>query len=120
MANDNTLGAPTEGLGQTVTFGFKNQGAQQSQGVQRGRVRAGVQGSAATGISLAQGSKIEANPAVDMLMRVGAGLIDNKIKEARTNAYVSGMQRAMNGEAVEDIAAKQPAWSRVFGDSDAV
>jgi hypothetical protein len=120
MAGDNTLGAPTEGLGQTVTFGFKNQGSQQSQGVQRGRIRAGVQGSAASNVQLAQGAKVEQDPAVDMLMRVGAGLIDTKIKEARTTAYVTGMQRAMNGEAVDDIAAKQPAWSRVFGESDAV
>lgn len=120
MAGDNTLGAPTEGLGQTVTFGFKPQGAQASQGVQRGRIRAGVQGSGGGNVTLAQGAKVETNPAVDMLMRVGAGLIDKEIKEARTAAYVSGMQRAMNGEAVDDIAAKQPAWSRVFGDSDAV
>lgn len=121
MANDNTLGAPTEGLGQTVTFGFKTSDKGASQGVQRGRIRAGVSGqSGVAGINQATGVKVEESPAVAMLMKVGQSLIDQDIKKARTAAYVGGMQRAMNGEAVEDIAAKQPAWSRVFGDSDAV
>lgn len=120
MANDNTLGAPTEGLGQTVTFGFKVADKNTSQPMQRGRVRAGVAGQAGGNVTMARGVKIETDPTVDMLMKVGSGLIDKEIKEARTTAYVSGMQRAMTGEAVEDIAAQQPAWSRVFGDSDAV
>lgn len=121
MADDNTLGAPTEGLGQTVTFGFKTSDKGASQGVQRGRIRAGVSGqSGVAGINQATGVKVEESPAVAMLMKVGQSLIDQDIKKARTAAYVGGMQRAMNGEAVDDIAAKQPAWSRVFGDSDAV
>jgi len=120
MANDNTLGAPTEGLGQTVTFGFNVQNKPASQPRQRGRINGGVQGQAGGSVPMASGVKVESDGTVDLLMKVGQGLIDNEIKEARTKAYVTGMQRAMTGEAVEDIAAQQPAWSRVFGDSDAV
>lgn len=119
MANENTLGAPTEGLGQTVTFGFKNTPRPGSQGVQRGDVRGGVQGSSGGGMAQMQRVQVKESPVVEMLMRVGQGIFDAKVKEARTGAFVTGMQRAMEGEAVADIAAEQPAWSRIFGDSDA-
>ena len=121
MAGDNTLGAPTEGLGQTVTFGFKPTDKVSDVGVQRGRIRAGAQGGSGGGsLPQAHAVQFEQDPTVELLLRVGQGIVDSGIKEARTKAYVTGMQRAMTGEAVDDIARDQPAWSKVFGDSDAV
>jgi len=121
MANENTLGAPTEGLGQIVTFGFKVPGDQGSTAVRRGSIHAGAGAQAGGAITRAAGGvEVAPSPALDMLMKVGASMMDKEIKDVRTAAFVSGMSRAMNGEAVNDIANDQPSWSRVFGDSDTV
>jgi len=121
MANENTVGAPTEGLGQTVTFGFQTPRETGSNAVQRGGIRGTVRGDSGGGVTQARGGiQFHENPTMDLLLQVGASFVDKKIKETRAAAFVSGMQRAMTGEAVDDIARDQPAWSRVFGDTDAV
>lgn len=41
-------------------------------------------------------------------------------KKLQQQAYVSGMQQAASGRALEDIRAEQPWYSRIWGDSGAV
>lgn len=124
MPNDNTLGAPTEGLGQRVTFSFDaKEGLPQLQVGGPTRQQTGVQGGGTAGLGQTMMSRVEApppNPTMDLLMKVGDAILRPKLEKARTEAFVSGMQRAMQGEAVTEIAETQPWYSKIFGDSDVV
>src|SRR6478752_1039791 len=123
MAGENTLGAPTEGLGQRVTFAFDAGGAvpQLSLG-NRGDIQAGVRGGGTVNAGGTQnrGVVLEKNETFDFI----AGLADKAVKvdmqRRKTQAFVTGMQRAAAVEAVSDIAAQQPWYSKLFGDSDTV
>lgn len=118
--NDNSMGAPTEGLGQNVTFAFDPGGMPNLQIGGKGKLDGGVRGGDASLSTQGVGVRKEANPTIEMLMRVGDELLKPQLEKKRTEAFVSGMQRAMSGEAVKDIAANQPWYSKVFGDSDVV
>lgn len=121
--SDNSLGAPTEGLGQKVTFAFNpDTGVPSLQLGGDGRVRGGVQGGGTVGAGNTQGVGVQAppNPTLDLLMKVGGAILKPYAERAKTAAFVSGMQRAMQGEAVTEIAEKQPWYSHIFGESDVV
>lgn len=123
MANDNTLGAPTEGLGQRVTFAF-GQGARTPtlEIGQGSTIRAGVvgEGTVGAGNTRATGVRVEPNPTIELLGRIGDDILKPRLQRARTENFVAGMQRAMQGEAVADIARDQPWYSTLFGESDVV
>lgn len=116
--SDNTLGAPTEGLGQNVTFAYSNeQGIPQLEGGDPGRIRAGVIGGpVGVGGTKAQGVQAAPNPTLDVLLKVGESILKPVLEKRKTEAYVSGMQRAMQGEAVTEIANSQPWYSKLFGE----
>lgn len=121
--SENNLGAPTEGLGQNVTFAYNiGAGVPQLEAGDPGRIRAGVIGGDTTGAGNTQGVGVQAtkNPTLDVLMKVGNDIIKPIMERKRTEAFVSGMQRAMQGEAVTEIAATQPWYSKIFGDSDVI
>lgn len=116
MAQNDTLGAPstfqfappdvpqmdiTGGLGQERT-GVQNGGT-----IDAGGTKAGPQPVVTA-----------ADPTINLLMNAGSALLAPMMKQAKTAAYVQGMQRAMAGEAVTSIAADQPWYSKLFGDSD--
>lgn len=121
-AKENTLGAPTEGLGQTVTFAFNpNVGVPQMSSSGLPGVQAGVQGGGVANVQMAQG--VQGGPpdaTVATLMKFGDKILNRKLEEAKAEAFVTGMQRAMTGEAVADIANEQPWYTKIFGDSDVV
>jgi hypothetical protein len=122
MPQDNTLGAPTEGLGQTVTFAANQSGLPQQSGLDYGQIRTSVQGGTVNpGATRAQ--NIEAagqSPIMAMVMKYADNKTKEKMKEDQTNAFLSGMQKAAAGEAVVDIAKEQPWYSQLFGESDVV
>jgi hypothetical protein len=123
MPQDNTLGAPTEGLGQRVTFAFNTpQGVPHLDAGGAVGVRAGVQGGGTKGPGATRATGVQAppNPTMDIIMRVAEPLVKQNMQKQRATAYVNGMQRAMQGEAVADIAESQPWYSNIFGDSDVV
>lgn len=123
MPQDNTLGAPTEGLGQRVTFAFNTpQGVPHLDAGGAVGVRGGVQGGGTKGPGATRATGVQAppNPTMDIIMRVAEPLIKQNLQKQRATAYVNGMQRAMQGEAVADIAESQPWYSNIFGDSDVV
>lgn len=57
---------------------------------------------------------------LQVLMNVAAPVLGPMIQKARTEAFVSGMQRAAAGETIKQIAEERPWFSKVFGDGDAV
>lgn len=57
---------------------------------------------------------------LQVLMNVAAPVLGPMIQRARTDAFVSGMQRAAAGETIKQIAEDRPWFSKVFGDGDAV
>lgn len=123
MPSDNTLGAPTEGLGQNVTFAFSSDaGAPQLQLGDPGRINARVAGGAVDPYG-SQGRPVAEAPesaTMALLTKIGDAAVGEALKTRRTQAYISGMQRAMQGEAVTDIVNEQPWWSKLFGSSDVV
>lgn len=60
------------------------------------------------------------NPLVGSILNLAGEYLKGKVKAAKTEAYVVGMQRAASGEALADIAAQQPWYATLFGDSDVV
>lgn len=123
MAGENTLGAPTEGLGQRVTFAFDSGSSvpQLSLG-NKGDIQAGVQGGGTVNAGGTQnvGVKLEKNETFDFIVGLADTAVKANLKRNQQKAFVQGMQRAAAGEAVADIAAQQPWYSRIFGDSDTV
>lgn len=116
--SDNNLGAPTEGLGQNVTFAFNsNVGSPQLEAGDPGTIRAGVIGGpAGVGATRAQGVQApQGNPTLDALLKVGGSLLAPVIQKKKEEAFIGGMQRAMQGEAVTDIVRNEPWYSKVFG-----
>ena len=123
MANDNTLGVPTEGLGQKITFAFDGGSAIPSMSLgSTGDIQAGVKGGGAAnpGATQNRGVKMEENPTFDFIFGLADKVIKVNAARKKQAAFVTGMQRAAAGEAVADIAAEQPWYSRLFGDSDTV
>ena len=122
MANDNTLGAPTEGLGQTVTFASnKGTGVPQTTAMQRGSLRNSATGGAA--VRTAQALQVTApkgDTLFQTLARLGGDLIKPQLEAERTLKYVEGMQKAASGQAIEEIVNEQPFFSGLFGASSVV
>lgn len=117
---ENSLGAPTEGLGQNVTFAFDTSGVPQLSLPGRGGVNGGVQGGIAH--TSTQGTQVgmSEDPTMAALMKVGDAIMRPMMEKKKVEAYVTGMQRAMAGETIKDIAETQPWYSKLFGDSDVV
>ena len=120
--NDNALGAPTEGLGQTVTFANNSKGGpSQAQAFAPSSGRGGIVGGGAAEaplISVAPPSPPDATLA--LLMKAGNDILANNVKEARTAAFVSGMHRARAGAAIQDLVKEAPWYTQMFGDTDVV
>lgn len=122
MANDNTLGAPTEGLGQTVTFATSGrQGVPQMQAAQRGALRTGGSGGEALRTSQAlQVQEARPDPTFQALARLGGELLKPHIEAERNASYMKGFQRAAQNEAISEIVDEQPWYSKLFGPTNLV
>lgn len=121
-ANDNTLGAPTEGLGQTVTFTAQGGGGIPQLTIpERGAARMGVSGGNVTSTGQARNVQQAApDPTMAALMKLGGKLLEPAIKREQDNQFMQGMQRAAEGEAVKEIADEQPWYSKIFGPTSLV
>lgn len=122
MANDNTLGAPTEGLGQTVTFAASSGGGQsQAVGGSRQAIRNNSTGGGAQLTARAlQVPPPEPDGFGAAMLKLGGEFIRPKIEEARAAAYVQGMQKAAQGQAITEIVDEQPWYSQLFGSTSLV
>lgn len=122
MADKNTQGAPTEGLGQSVTFAFNpGSGVPVLNPTRVPDVQVGMRGGPATNLNSVQSSPNPyATETLDFLVNVGQAILKPKIEQAKMGRFVAGMQQAATGDAMADIAARQPWYSKIFGDSDTV
>ena len=122
MANDNTLGAPTEGLGQTVTFAASGrQGVPQTTAMKRGGVRNTAQGGAARRTAEAlQTPAPQGDTTFKTLARLAGDIIKPQLEAERTLKFAEGWQKAAQSQAIEEIVDEQPAFSRLFGSSSLV
>lgn len=126
MANtpqENTQGAPTEGLGQTVTFvggDSTPQARLQVPGATLGGSGLNVSGNGTHATQVAGVHALPPDPTLSLLSRVMDDVAKKKMEERRTEAYFDGMQQAASGKAVQDIVNDQPWYSKVFGDTDVV
>jgi hypothetical protein len=122
---DNTLGAPTEGLGQNVTFAYNasQDGVPQLDAGGTSYIKNGIIGGNTVNPGGTQGIGVKDTPGNATLSILGAmadSAVNGALKEKRTQAYVQGMQLAMQGQAVTQIAKDQPWYSKLFGDNDVV
>lgn len=121
MQKDNTLGAPTEGLGQTVTFTAEGVGVPQTQAGQRGALRLGITGSQDQFSSRAQ-LVPEAKPDATFtaLAQLGGDMLKPHIEAERQAAYMRGVQQASGQQAITEIVDEQPWYSKLFGSTSLV
>ena len=122
MASDNTMGAPTEGLGQTVTFAFNAPNTPGATAGGYGQLRVGMQGGTVSpgGTGIQNIEQKPPHPLVTKLLGMTDKIATQELKQKQQDAYVSGMQRVAAGEAVAEIAKEQPWYSTLFGNSDVV
>lgn len=120
-AEDNIFGAPTEGLGQTVTFAPPQEAALAPMQLPGDTsLGLGIQGGA-VGVGATRGRGVpqaEASPLLGALLNLGGKVIQQKQEAAKTAAFVEGMQRAAAGEAISDIVAETPWWAKMLGSAD--
>ena len=120
---ENTLGAPTVGLGQNITFQFDPGSAQPRADYGTGtRTRAGVQGGGGSMSSRAvQGDfDLSPDPTMAAIGKLLGRAADKEIEQKQVEQMFRGAQRAMAGEAITSIVNEQPWYTRIFGDSDVV
>jgi hypothetical protein len=122
MAKDNTLGAPTEGLGQTVTFAAQGgSGTPQLTLPERGAVRIGTGGGNVTSTGQArQVQEARPDPTMAALMKMGGAILQPAIKREQDAQFMQGMQRAAQEEAITEIVNEQPWYSKLFGSTSLV
>lgn len=122
MANENFLGAPTEGLGQTVTFAAGSQGSMPQAGAgQRVQQRDEIQGGFGVNPQRAQHIQERApDPTMGVLFKMGAEILAPAIKAEQEAGFVRGMQQAAAGQAITDIVDEQPWYSKAFGTTNLV
>lgn len=121
MSNENLLGAPTEGLGQTVTFASNVRGGGSQLGANGfSPLRAGVAGAQGGQVQFAQGPQAVQDPTMSLLVKAGQDMIAPQIEKAKTEAFLKGMQQVAGGQALADVAKDEPWYMQVFGDSDLI
>jgi hypothetical protein len=118
--NPNELGAPAQGFGQTVSFAFDPRGqTPQQRVITSNGPRVGVSGGVAMG-GKSPNNQIQVgpvDPTAALLIKASAGIMEKEVEKARNEQFVQGMQRAMEGEALEDIKASKPWYTKIFGDT---
>lgn len=124
QVNPNALGAPASGFGQTVSFAFDPRGeVPQLNPVNSTGPRGQVQGGQRAQLSdpgEVKRQQVAPDRTMEILGKVADGFINTKIDEARTEQYLSGMQRAMAGEAVAEVRETVPWYARIFGDTPVI
>ena len=123
MSKDNTLGAPTEGLGQTVTFTTNGSGGiPQLQTTQLQGLRAEQRGGEArlTAAPVQIPDAMAGAGVLNAIAKIGGGIFNEAIERERKDAYMTGVRRVASGEAVKEIVDEQPWVSKLFGPTPAV
>lgn len=103
--------AEQPGTAAVATLGYAQQ---QAVGVQPGR--GGIQAVQQFGHEGVKVERLDTSTS-DLMMQLGAKLLEPKIKEVQSQQFLQGAQRAAQGEALTDIVNEQPWYTRIFGPS---
>ncbi|WYW03046.1 internal virion protein [Pseudomonas phage vB_PpuP-Vanda] len=115
------------GTGAVATQGAPQASANQVQVGNMGVSGGAVEG--ATGVRNAPAVQAQVVPntgpsqgdrTLDAILGIGKGIIDQKLKEQQNKAFLGGVQKAMQGEALKDIVDEQPWYTQIFGASSTV
>lgn len=121
--NPNELGAPAEGFGQTVSFAFNEKAPTPQMSPVNSSGPRGGSGAVSQGQLASTDVRITKDPgssALDLLVKVGEGVLKKNVEAEANRAYVDGMVQVMQGKAFEEIKESQPWFSRIFGDAPVV
>lgn len=120
----NAMAAPAQGFGQTVSFAFDpNAPPPQKQVIASEGPRVSIQGAGRKQGGVDPNSafvKPQPDPTMALLQKVGGEMLAKHVDDARTAAYVDGMQRAMGGEALKEIKESEPWYAQAFGDTPVI
>jgi len=61
-----------------------------------------------------------ADKTLDSILEMGKGVLQVKLKEQQNKAFLGGVQKVMQGEALKDIVDDQPWYTSIFGPSSTV
>ncbi len=91
---------------------------QRQQGIQLGQT--GIQG--AGGVAAADPQRrVEIDTTTsDLLMKLGAKILEPRIQAAQTQKFLEGAQRVAQGEALKNIVDEQPWYTEIFGPSSSL
>ena len=123
MTQTNRLGAPTEGLGQTVTFANGGaEGVPQLNPLQLNGMRGPSGGGEAriSGQAVGIPDASEGLRVLEVIQRFGDQAFAPKIAEQQQAAFINGMHRVAAGEAVKQVVEEQPWYSNLFGPTPVV
>jgi len=125
MAADNLAGAPTQGLGQTVTFAFDPGRAVQQQNINTigggaSISRQGQSGTFGVGANKTVDAPDLTAETLDVLGRLAGNIMKPAVERAKLENFSKGVQAAASGKAIQEIAAEQPWYATLFGEADAV
>jgi hypothetical protein len=107
------------GSGATNQGSAPQQQAQQTQLGRGGMVGGGVL-YAPQAVDPRTDSKTDLDRTLDTVLSVGQSILGQKMKQAENQAFLQGVQRTMQGEALKDIVDEQPWYSKIFGPSSTV
>lgn len=117
--SDNAFGAPTEGLGQTVTFVPQ---AQDAGGLQIGQestqVNAGVRGGQFENRTTTLAVQVPESPLLNAVAKLGNATVQKSMAEARLKNYTAGLLSAGTEKGVKEIADGMPWYTYIMGGSD--
>lgn len=114
---DNLLGAPTEGLGQTITFQGQSVRMGQTPAVGVGGISVQGQQAGPQGLLIQQAQGPAPDPTLQLLAKAADDLLAPRIKEEQQKAFFSGMQAVRQGQTVQQIIDNQPWYAKAFGNS---
>jgi len=119
--SDNTLGAPTVGLGQTATFAVDLPQAEALSLPGQPGVNVGIQGGQVIDRSQYNALPQEHETALGAAIKqVADKYIGLEAKQLRADRYNAGMMEAAQGKAIKDIVRDTPWYSQLWGAGDAV
>ncbi len=95
--------------------------APQASSVQASTNTSGTQGGFVSQVApLPLPGPTNADRTMDAVLEIGKGVLAGKLKEQQNKAFLGGVQKVMQGQALKDIVDEQPWYTQIFGPSSTV